>query len=66
MEDTDRIGTDGFPIQAYTVHILPAIEPDPVLTARENAERMCTLNYEAWKQTYESFYGIPLTYTTEQ
>ena len=66
MEDTDRIGADGFPIQAYTVHILPAIEPDPTLTARENAERMCELNYEAWKQTYEQFYGIPLTYTTEQ
>ena len=66
MEDTDRIGADGFPIQAYTVHILPAIEPDPTLTARENAERMCELNYEAWKQTYEQFYGIPLTYATEQ
>lgn len=65
MEDTDRIGGDGFPIQAYTVHILPAIEPDPALTARENAERMCALNYEAWKNTYEEFYGIPLQYTTD-
>ena len=66
MEDTDRIGADGYPIQAYTVHILPAIFPDPALTVRENSERMCTLNYNAWKQTYEQFYDIELTYTTEQ
>jgi 1-acyl-sn-glycerol-3-phosphate acyltransferase len=66
MEDTDRIGADGYPIQAYTVHILPAIFPDPALTVRENSERMCTLNYNVWKQTYEQFYGIELTYTTEQ
>ena len=65
MEDTNCIGEDGFPIQAYTVHILPAIEPDGSLSVRENAERMCRYNYEVWKQTYEDFYGIPLTYTTQ-
>lgn len=62
MEDTDCIGEDGFPIQAYTVHILPAIEPDPALTVRENAELMCNYNYDVWKKTYEDFYEIPLTY----
>jgi 1-acyl-sn-glycerol-3-phosphate acyltransferase len=65
MQDTDVIGADGFPIQAYTVHILPAIEPDPSLTARRNAERMCEYNDAVWKQTYEDFYGIPLRYTTQ-
>lgn len=65
MEDTDSLGDDGFPIQAYTVHILPAMEPQPSLSARANAERMCQYNYDVWKQTYENFYGIPLTYTTE-
>lgn len=65
MQDTDRIGADGFPIQAYTVHILPAIEPDPTLNVRQNAARMCEYNDAVWKQTYEDFYGIPLTYTTE-
>ena len=64
MEDTDRIGGDGYPIQAITVHILPAIMPDPTLSARQNAERMCEENYRLWKETYESVYGIPLTYTT--
>ena len=65
MEDTDRMDEGGFPIQAYTVHILPAIEPDPALSTRENAARMCEYNYDVWKKTYEEFYGIPLTYTTE-
>ena len=66
MEDTDRIGADGYPIQAYTVHILPAIEPDAALSVRENAQRMCDRNFAAWKDVYEQFYDIPLTYTTEQ
>jgi 1-acyl-sn-glycerol-3-phosphate acyltransferase len=66
MEDTDRTGSDGYPIQAYTVHILPAIHPDPALSTRENAQRMCDENFAAWKDTYEQFYGIPLTYTTQQ
>lgn len=65
LEDTDRIGGDGFPIQAYTVHILPAIFPDPEKGMKENMREMALKNYEAWKETYESFYGIPLEYTTE-
>lgn len=64
-EDTDVIGGDGFPILAYTVHILPAIYPDPAKNARENARAMAQANYDAWKRVYEDFYGIPLTYTTE-
>ena len=66
MEDTDRADAGGYPIQAYTVHILPAIHPDPALSTRENAQRMCDENFAAWRDTYEHFYGIPLTYTTER
>lgn len=65
LEDTDRSGADGYPIQAYTVHILPAIFPGKELSVRENARRMCLENYNMWKETYESFYGIKLEYTTE-
>lgn len=64
LEDTERAGADGYPIQAYTVHILPAIFPDSTLSARENSLIMCQRNYAAWKETYESVYGIPLTYLT--
>ena len=65
LEDTDRLDQDGMPIQAYTVHILPPIYPDPSLSVRENSEWMCRENYRLWKETYESFYKTQLTYTTE-
>lgn len=62
MEDTEKTGADGFPIEAYTIHFLPAIEPDGTLSARADSERMANLNFNAWKQVYEDFYGIPLKY----
>ena len=65
LEDTDRHDADGMPIQAYTVHILPPLFPDPSLSVRENSERICRENYRLWKETYEAFYGIPLVYSTE-
>ena len=66
MEDTDKIGGDGFPIQAYTLNFLPAIYPDPEKSKKDNVEYMKNANYEAWKKVYEDFYKIPLTYTTIQ
>ncbi len=66
MEDTDRQDVEGYPIQAYTIHIAPAIYPDPTHSIRENARRMSEENYKVWKQIYEDTYGIPLTYTTEE
>ena len=65
LEDTEKTDGMGLPIQAYTVHILPPILPEESLTVRENTERMCRKNYELWKETYESFYGKKLEYTTE-
>lgn len=65
LEDTDRYDADGLPIQAYTVNILPAIYPDSTLSTREDSERMCRENYKLWKETYESFYGKKLEYTTD-
>ncbi len=64
-EETDNIGEDGFPILAYTVHILPAIFPTPEMNLRENALAMCRENYKLWKETYEEFYKTELVYTTE-
>lgn len=65
MEDTEKVGKDGFPIQAYTVHILPAIFPCENMSVRENARIMAEKNYNMWKEVYENFYNTPLTYTTE-
>ncbi len=65
LEDTEKTNAEGLPVQAYTVHILPPISPDKNLTVREDTERICRENYRLWKETYESFYGKKLEYTTE-
>ncbi len=62
MEDSSLIDSDGFPVQEYTIHILPAIYPDKNKSFRENCAEMQQKNYELWKKTYEDFYKIPLTY----
>ncbi len=64
MEDTDKIGDDGFPIQAYTVNIGKPIYPDENLSVKENTEMMKDKNFEIWKEIYEEFYKTPLVYTT--
>lgn len=62
MEDSDVLDADGFFVQAYTIHILPAIYPDknlPYLAAKKDMKQK---NYEAWVKTYEEFYQKPLVY----
>ena len=66
MNDSNIIGDDGFPIQEYTVNISEPIYPDENLSQRENTEEMLNKNFEVWKNIYESFYGIPLEYTTKK
>ena len=63
MEDSHDIGEDGFPIQIYTVHIAPAIYPDPAKSISENMNALMRENYRVWKDIYEETYGEPLTYT---
>ncbi len=63
MEDSDILDDDGFFVQEYTLHILPAIYPDENLSRKEARESMRQQNYEAWVRTYEDFYGKPLVYS---
>ena len=65
-EETETIGKDGFPVLAYTVHILPALYPDKEKGVGERARALCLENYRLWRETYESFYGKPLVYTTKK
>ncbi len=66
MEDTDTLGADGFPIQAYTVHISAPIYPDPAKTTAENIVHLQEQNFAIWKTIYETTYGIPLTYEVDE
>ena len=65
MQDSNIIGTDGFPIQEYTLNIGEPIYPDEKLTENENKEMMKEKNFEIWKNVYEDYYKTPLEYTTE-
>jgi 1-acyl-sn-glycerol-3-phosphate acyltransferase len=62
MEDSVVTDGDGFPVQEYTLHILPAIYPDEKLPFHAAKEKMKNENYAAWVSTYESFYQKPLVY----
>ena len=66
LEDSDIVGDDGLPVQIYTPHVGKAIYPDTTLGKKEARDKMMGENYEYFKQVYEDFYGIPLTYTTER
>ena len=65
MEDSENMEPNGFPVQAYTIHIFPAIYPKKELNKSENIEYMMNENARLWKECYESFYGEELKYTTE-
>lgn len=62
MGDSNVLDVDGFPVQEYTLHILPAIYPDDNIPYRVAKEKMKKENYEAWVKTYEEFYQKPLVY----
>ena len=60
LKDSALTGADGFPVQEYTVHILPLLYPDKNLTAGENCARMKEQNFALWKACYEQVYGVEL------
>ena len=62
MEDSDVPDGDCFFVQEYTIHILPAIYPDPTLSRADAQEKMKQENYEAWVKVYEEFYQKSLVY----
>ncbi len=66
LADNERVGADGFPVQEYTVHIMPPIYPDKSLDRRVRAADMAAKNYDLMKEKYEQVYGIPLEYLPEE
>lgn len=62
MEDSDVLDGDGFLVQEYTLHILPAIYPDQNLFYVDAKKDIKNKNYEAWVKVYEDFYQKSLKY----
>ncbi len=63
MRDTDTIGADGFPVQAYTVHVSAPIYPDASLPLGERTQKLADENYRLWCEIYERVYGQPVEYS---
>ena len=66
MTDDERLDESGYPIQRYTVHILPPIYPDETLGEKVGAEKMKEKAYELCKTKYKEIYGVPVTYGTKE
>lgn len=62
MSDSEIIGSDGFQVQEYSVHILKPVYPKEELSVRQNAEFMKEENFREWKEVYEKVYGQKLVY----
>jgi len=62
MKDSDILDPDGFFVQEYYIHILPAIYPNSTKTRNVNMEEMKEKNYQVWKDVYEKFYNEKLEY----
>ena len=62
MKYGEKLTQKGNKSPIYTVHILPAIEPNTQLSLKENIEIMKQLNYDAWCNVYEQVYGEKVEY----
>lgn len=62
MKDSEIVDDDGFFVQEYYVHFLPAIYPDNSLSLAEDQKMMLNKNYELWVNVYEDFYHTKLSY----
>ena len=62
MQDQDTLDGDGFPKQAYTIHVMPPIYPDPTKTLRQNEREMLEKNQTLCYDKYKEVYGIEVKY----
>lgn len=66
LKDSEYIGPDGFPVQEYTPHIGKPIYPDTSVGRIAAREKLSRENFDFFRETYESVYGIPLVYSTQK
>jgi len=65
MQDSDKLGPDGFYIQEITIHIMPPLYPNSELTRSEQIQDLMARNSALWEKCYEHAYNKPLKYITE-
>ena len=66
MHGTDHLDAEGYPLQAYKLHIGKPIYPEKDGNVNTESHRMLEETFKFMKETYERVYGIPLEYLKEE
>ncbi len=61
-DDETKLDEHNYPLQHYTLHIMPPVYADTSLNEKQAAEKMRQDTFALYKAKYEEVYGVPLTY----
>ena len=66
QDDETKLDEHNYPLQHYTLHIMPPVYADTALNEKQAAEKMRQDTFALYKAKYEEVYGMPLTYLKEE
>lgn len=65
-DDETKLDEHNYPLQHYTLHVMPPVYPDKTLSEKQAAEKMKEDAFALYKAKYEEVYGVPLAYLEEK
>lgn len=65
-DDETKLDEHNYPLQHYTLHVMPPVYPDKTLSEKQAAEKMKEDTFALYKAKYEEVYGVPLVYHEEE
>lgn len=65
-DDESKLDEHNYPLQHYTLHVMPPVYPDKTLSEKQAAEKMKEDTFALYKAKYEEVYGVPLAYLEEE
>ena len=65
-DDETKLDEHNYPLQHYTLHVMPPVYPDKTLSEKQAAEKMKEDAFALYKAKYEEVYGVPLAYLKEE
>lgn len=65
-DDETKLDEHNYPLQHYTLHVMPPVYPDKTLSEKQAAEKMKEDAFALYKAKYEEAYGVPLAYLEEE
>ena len=65
-DDETKLDEHNYPLQHYTLHVMPPVYLDKTLSEKQAAEKMKEDTFALYKAKYEEVYGVPLAYLEEE